>query len=459
VHYLSLNRFNISVVAMKIKLPPILYKRGAAWLAFLGPFFFLSYGWLNYITSGRSDIGVVVESWEHYIPFVPWLMLPYMSIDAFYAASLFLFRKRSALDRHALRLLLATVISLLGFLLYPLQFSFAVPKADGFNGALQAILLGFDKPYNQAPSLHISLLIVLWVVYAKKLTGWARLALHAWFLAIGASVLFVYQHHFIDVWTGALAGVVCLYLIPDAPFAWRWQRPTARMQSLGLRYGLGAVLLLVFGLNLGKISGFLTLACIWVASALLLVAAAYYGLGRQVFQRHRGHMRWPARFMLAPYLFGSWLSYRFYSQNRPLANQVHPQVWLGAFPRISQKQTYARFMGVLDLSNEFANASMQAPLTKHIPVMDLTPPCPQTLVKAANWLNYALQQGDVLVHCALGLSRSASVVVCWLVWRCHALDTQAAVLQVNKQRPGLVLSAEHLVNIDAALQQLRGRKS
>ena len=434
---------------------PILYKRGAAWLAFLGPFFFLSYGWLNYFTSGRSDIGVVVESWERSIPFVPWLMLPYMSIDAFYAASLFLFRKRSALDRHACRLLLATVVSLLGFLLYPLQFSFAVPKADGFNGLLQAMLLGFDKPYNQAPSLHISLLIVLWVCYAKKLTGWARLALHGWFFAIGASVLLVYQHHFIDVWTGALAGLTCLYLIPDAPFAWRWQPPTARMQNLGLRYALGALLLLVFGLFLGKISSYLTLACIWAASALLLVATAYYGLGRQVFQRHRGQMRWPARFMLSPYLFFSWLSYLRYTKNKSHPNQILGTVWLGAFPRVRNKQAYARFNGVLDLTNEFASASVHAPLFKHIPVMDLTPPCSQTLVKAVKWLDYAQQKGDVLVHCALGLSRSASVVVCWLVWRGHAIDAQAAIKHVNKLRPGLVLSVEHLANIDSALHQLR----
>ena len=67
-------------------------------------------------------------------------MLPYMSIDAFYEVSLFLFRKRSALDRHALRLLLATLISLVGFLPYPLQFSFAALKVEGFNGALQTVL-------------------------------------------------------------------------------------------------------------------------------------------------------------------------------------------------------------------------------------------------------------------------------------------------------------------------------
>jgi uncharacterized membrane protein YozB (DUF420 family) len=434
---------------------PILWKRGALWLAFLGPFFFLSYGWLNHVTSLRNDVGVVVEAWEHTIPFVPWLMLPYMSIDAFYAVSLFLFRKKSTLDRHAKRLLLATVISLIGFLIYPLQFSFAVPKAEGFNGMLQAVLLGFDKPYNQAPSLHISLLIILWVCYAKKLNGLARLALHGWFFAIGASVLLVYQHHFIDIWTGVIVGIACLYLIPDAPFSWRWQAPTLRMRSLGLRYVFGAGLFLLLGLFFTKLSSFLAFVCIWAASALILVAAAYFGFGRQVFQRHRGVMRWPARLMLAPYLLGSWLSYLCYTKNKSVPNQIVNNIWLGAFPRISG--AYTHFNAVLDLSNEFVNVSIHAPLIKHIPVMDLTPPCPKTLLKAVNWLDYAQQHGSVLVHCALGLSRSASVVVCWLVWRGHAVDTLTAVAHVNKQRPGLVLSAEHIANIEQALQYLRAR--
>jgi protein-tyrosine phosphatase/membrane-associated phospholipid phosphatase len=450
---------------MQVKKPTILWKRGAVWLAFLGPFFFLSYGWLNHVTSLRNDVGVIVEAWEHSIPFVPWLMLPYMSIDAFYATSLFLFRKKSMLDRHALRLLLATVISLIGFLLYPLQFSFAVPKAEGFNGMLQAVLLGFDKPYNQAPSLHISLLMVLWVLYAKKLTGLWRLALHGWFSAIAVSVLLVYQHHFVDIWTGAIVGVACLYLIPDTPFAWRWQPTTACAKNIGLRYAFGSGLLLVAGLLLSEASGFLSLACFWVAISLLLVAAAYFGFGQQIFQRNRlkpnkGQMHWPALFLLAPYLFGSWLSYRFYTKNRQIPNQIHPKLWLGAFPRSNDSHTYSKFNAVLDLTNEFATPSIKVPFAKYLPVMDLTAPSPQTLVKACHWLGFAMQKGDVqngqvLVHCALGLSRSASVVVCWLVWRGHTVDTLAAIAHVNKQRPGLVLSPEHMANIEQALQQLR----
>ncbi|WP_047535476.1 phosphatase PAP2/dual specificity phosphatase family protein [Methylotenera sp. N17] len=442
---------------LRLTKPPLLWKRGAAWLAFLGPFFFLGYGWLNYLTSGRNDIGIMVEPWEHYIPFVPWLMLPYMSIDAFYGVSLFLFRKRSALDRHALRLLLATVISLIGFLLYPLQFSFTVPKAEGFNGMLQALLLGFDKPYNQAPSLHISLLIILWVVYAKKLQSFARLALHAWFAAIAASVLLVYQHHFIDIWTGALVGIVCLYLIPDRPFFWRWKAPTDRMKKIALRYALGAILLLMSGLFLSRISSILTIIFIWISIALSLVAAAYYGFEQQVFQRHNGQMRWPARLLLAPYLLGAWLSYRHHTKQQSLFNQVHDNIWLGAFPSTHTRQM--NWAAVLDLTNEFPVSPIKAPSKKYLPVMDLTAPNTKALVRAVHWLDNAQQQGNVLVHCALGVSRSASVVVCWLVWRGYATSIQEAITHVSSLRPNLLLNSEHQKNICQALLQLNNNGS
>ena len=444
---------------MQINKSPILWKRGAIWLALLGPFFFLSYGWVNYYTSGRNDVGVLVEAWEHQLPFVPWLMLPYMSIDAFYAASLLLFRKRSALDRHALRLLLATVVSLIGFLLYPLQFSFEVPKADGFNGVLQGVLLGFDKPYNQAPSLHISLLIVLWELYAKRLQGLARMALHVWFFAIAASVLLVYQHHFIDVWTGALVGVACLYLIPDQPFSWRWQKPTARMRQLAMRYGLLALCAMATSMFAYLVSVLLAAIFMWTTVSLTLISFAYLGFEQQIFQRdslsvRRGNMRWPAKFLLAPYLFLSWCSYRMYTKRRFLPNKIHGNVWLGAFPRTSVTNLGISWHGVMDLTNEFPASNLKAPIQKYLPVLDLTPPKSKTLIRAVRWLERTQQQGDVLVHCALGLSRSSSVVACWLVWRGHAGNVQQAIAMIDTKRVGVVLSKEHEANIEQALRAL-----
>ena len=434
--------------------PPILWKRGALWLAFLGPFFFITYGLVNYFTSLRTDVAVVVSAWEQRIPFVSWLMLPYMSIDAFYAASLFLYRKRSLLDRHAWRLLMATIISNVGFLLVPLQFSFNVPRAEGFNGQLQNLLFGFDKPYNQAPSLHIALLIILWVAYAKKLRGLTRLALHGWFFAIGASVLLVYQHHFVDVWSGALVGLICLYLIPDPPFSWRRKKPTTTMQHIGLRYSVASGLLfLVTAVLMFKVSSLFAFL-LWPTFALGMVAMAYFGLEQQIFQRHSGAMRWPARLLLAPYLFGAWLSYRYYSSYRSAPVQVAENVWLGAFPRHTQRRKKV-WHAVLDLTNEFATNCISANHKKYIPVMDLTPPCPASLVRAVRWLDNAKTGGDVLVHCALGLSRSASVIACWLVWKERARSIDDACATLCRLRPGIVLTEEHRSNILEALTHLK----
>jgi protein-tyrosine phosphatase len=436
------------------KTAPILWKRGALWLAFLGAFFFASYRMVNNFSSTRLDVGVAAAAWERHIPFVQQFMLPYMSIDLFFAISLFTFRKRSALDKHALRLWLAMLISMCGFLLFPLKFSFAVPTLSGFNGWLQTALFSLDKPFNQAPSLHISLLIVLWVCYANKLAGFWRLTLHGWFFAIGASVLLVYQHHFIDVWTGAIVGLMILYLIPDAPFAWRWQMPTARMRQLGLRYSVLAVVAGLVAFFAVDFSGLLSAIFIWTAVSLLLVATAYFGFGKHIFQRKKGQISWPAKLLLAPYLAGSWLSYRWHLRKKKFVSKITETLYLSAYPS-KQALTNLRIHHVLDLTNEFTQAAISSAKTYFLPVMDLTPPSPKTLVRAVRWLEKAQIKGNVLVHCTLGLSRSASVVVCWLVWRGHAKNVTDAILQVSEKREGLVLSVEHIANIEAALLLLK----
>jgi hypothetical protein len=83
--------------------------------------------------------------------------------------------------------------------------SFERPVADGIFGTMFDLLMGFDRPFNQIPSLHIALAVILWALYARKVTGLARILLDVWFMLIGASVLTTYQHHFIDIPTGFAA--------------------------------------------------------------------------------------------------------------------------------------------------------------------------------------------------------------------------------------------------------------
>ena len=53
------------------------WRRALCWLAFLAPFFYLTYGAANSITAYRHDVPSIVFAWEHHIPFVDWTIIPY----------------------------------------------------------------------------------------------------------------------------------------------------------------------------------------------------------------------------------------------------------------------------------------------------------------------------------------------------------------------------------------------
>ena len=106
------------------------------------------------------------------------------------------------------------------------------------------------------------------------------------------------------------------------------------------------------------------------------------------------------------------------------------------------------------MTNEFAGVSAPASRRKYLPVMDLTAPHPASLMRAARWLEASQREGRVLVHCALGLSRSASVIVCWWLWRGDESDIDQACKRLSLLRPGIVLTPEHKANIQQALIRL-----
>lgn len=77
-------------------------------------------------------------------------------------------------------------------------------------------------------------------------------------------------------------------------------------------------------------------------------------------------------------------------------------------------------------------------------MLDLVNPDEATLRRAVDKLEQLrVTHGSVLIHCALGLSRSALVVTAWLVQRYPALTLEQAVEHVRKARPQVVFTAEH----------------
>ncbi|HYQ25467.1 phosphatase PAP2/dual specificity phosphatase family protein [Stenotrophomonas sp.] len=422
------------------------WRRALLWLVLLGPFFFASYGFANWMAGRHATLPVMAFAWETHIPFVPWTIVPYWSIDLFYAISFFLCRQRMELDRHALRLFSAQLIAVACFLLWPLRFSFARPEIGGVFGWLFDVLLGFDKPFNQAPSLHIVLLIVLWVKYAQYLQGAWRWLLHGWALLIGVSVLTTFQHHFIDVPTGLLGGWLCVWLWPEqgAPplRAWRMAGDPKRWRLASI-YLLGAAMLLVPVVMLGGAALWL----LWPVVSLLLVALAYAGLGMAVFQKRAdGRLTMAARWLLAPYLAAAWINSRLWTRAAPQPVEVAGGVWLGRIPCAALPSP---LRGVVDACAEL---SCHAPGAAYasVPMLDLVVPAPVQLAEAADAIEALRAQGPLLVCCALGYSRSAASVATWLLRTGRVCSAAEAVAQVRAARPSIVLHDVHLQAIAAA---------
>lgn len=426
--------------------------QAALWLVFLGPFFFLSYGYANHYSSALPLVGSFVYGWEQDLPFWPWTILPYMSIDVFYAISLFVCASRAELRTHAARLLAATLVSVAFFLLFPLRFSFPRPATSGLNGWLFNLLTGFDLPFNQAPSLHISLLMILWTCYARHVRGMGRRLLHGWFALIGISVLTTYQHHFIDVWTGAAVGVLCLYLLPGAPWTLRFGRAQpavtpvdedlARRRKLARRYAQACVvflLLAVAAARADKVTA--TLLLCWPAFALAMVALAYGGQGERIFQKQHGRMRWPARWALAPYLLAAWVSSRLYTLRVAPHVEVYPGVWIGRAPSARDLRR-GGFTAVVDLAAEFParRAALRLDYTQ-VSMLDLVLPTAAQLAGAAEAIaaahGRAAGHGRVVVHCALGYSRSALAIA---AWRAMQGDDPAGVIEHLRAHRAIVIS-------------------
>jgi hypothetical protein len=204
-------------------------------LSFVVPFFFLTYRFANWVASRRPEVPSIVFGWEHHIPFVSWTIVPYLSVIFLYPLSLFLCRDRNELGVQLKRLLSAQVISVVCFVLFPLRFSFAQPETSGLFGWLFHALRMFDKPFNQAPSLHLSVITIVWAKFSEHVRGGKLLLLRLWLALAGVSTLTTYQHHVFDLLPGICVGLACIAVFPAeqetredmrrSPEAWKIRNP------------------------------------------------------------------------------------------------------------------------------------------------------------------------------------------------------------------------------------------
>ncbi len=433
------------------------WRRALLWLLLLAPFFFASYGFATWLSARRAEVGVIVFAWEEQIPFLPWTIVPYWLIDLLYGLSLFLCATRRRLDTHAARLLLTQVLAVACFLAFPLRYSFVRSEVDGAFGWMFAALSSFDQPFNQAPSLHIALLVILLAAYRCALPRAWHALLYALAGLIGVSVLTTWQHHFFDVPTGAWLACFVLWLLPDDARS-LFQRAVLtrerRRLLVALSYMLAALAAGVLAIRLGGAGLWL----LWPAASLTLVGLIYLLFDAAAFaKRADGSMPPAVRCLFAPYLVGAWLNSRWWTRGMPSADELVPGILLGRLPT-KRELRQLRIAAVVDLCAELPCATPGVPHAI-VPLLDLITPSCDELEQAVGAIDEKRAAGTLLVCCALGFARSAVVLAGWLLHSGLAVSPEEAARRVQTARPAVVLGREQIALLHRWQQRQRGNVS
>jgi membrane-associated phospholipid phosphatase len=410
--------------------------------------FLVVYGTSNWATSLRHDVGSFYFAWERHIPFVPWLIIPYMSIDLFFMAAPFLCRSDRPRRTLAGRIAGAILIAGVCFQLFPLRVAFDRPAVEGWLGVIFNNFRELDKPFNQFPSLHITLGIILLGLYGRRAKGLLRAAVVVWFALIILSAVLTYQHHVIDVLGGFALAALCFHLFQDEPL----RRPVIPNRRVGLYYAAGAALLTAVCWRFGPWTWLL----LWPAAALALVAAGYFGLGAGIFRKRCGQLPPTTRLILWPVLFAQRVSLLYYTRQCQPWDRLTDRVWIGR--RLTEAEarraTALGVTAVLDLTGEFSEAGSFRELAyRQLPILDLTAPTPGQLDEAVVFIREQSARGVVYVHCKIGYSRTAAVAGAYLLAAERAQTAEQAMAMLRAARPSIVIRPEAA----QALRDYQGR--
>lgn len=419
--------------------------RAATTSVLLSLLFVIVYGSTNWLTAQRPDM--LVSTWYFAwelaaIPYVPLLIVPYMSLDLLFFGAPFLCRDRRELRIFAQRVVFSILIAAVCFLVLPLRLAWPErPRVGGWFGdfverSCTAPFL-MEYPHNLFPSLHIALCMIVWSVYGRHLRGIFRVLSHIWFSLIALSTMLTWQHHLVDVAGGFVLGAFAFYLFHESDR----RLPVVVNRKIGRCYAVGATMMVVLVPLAWPWSVFL----LWPAAALGIAAAAYFGLGPGIYRKAGGRLPLSTRFALAPVLIGQHLSLAHYRRQCRAWNQLTPGVWIGRV--LTETEAMSAFesgvTAVLDLTTEFSEpAPFRATNYRNLPILDLTTPTQDQLADAVAFIVEEAARGVVYVHCKAGYSRTAAVAGAYLLASGEAATVEEAIARLRAVRPTIVVRSE-----------------
>ncbi|MFH1283344.1 MAG: phosphatase PAP2/dual specificity phosphatase family protein [bacterium] len=399
--------------------------------------FIIVYGTCNWITSLRTDVGTLYFNWERLMPFIPIMIVPYMSIDLFFLGAPFLCRNSRELTVFSQRVIAAILIAGGFFLIMPLKFAFARPVVTGWLGPIYQLLYVFDHPYNLFPSLHITLRTILAYLYASKTKGFLRILVHIWFSLIGFSTVFTYQHHVLDVVGGFILAAFIFYLFRE--------KKQAKIQAGNFRVGTYYLLGSIVSVMLAYLVWPWGVIFLWPGISCGIITFGYFGMGPVIYKKESGKLPLSSKVILLPCVLGQYVSLLYYKKACNPWDEVVKGVYIG---RMLNSQEVKQVLNqgvcaVVDLTAEFSEQKdFISQNYINIQILDLTPPTQDQIRTAVNFIDHFSKKCTVYIHCKIGYSRTAVITGAFLIKAGYAKTVNEAISLMRNFRPTLVVRKE-----------------
>jgi membrane-associated phospholipid phosphatase len=176
--------------------------------------FVVIYGGSNWFNSDRTHYFQLYFPWEIRIPFIPAMILVYLSLQLLFLLPL-LHCDRADLLLLAKRMAAAIPVAGIMFILLPTQLGFAHQDTASVYRPLYDMLYTLDRPHNLFPSLHVTLSTLVVASLLRQIRGMLRGLYILWLLFLYLSVLLVHQHHVLDIAGGIALAILVLRWLPE----------------------------------------------------------------------------------------------------------------------------------------------------------------------------------------------------------------------------------------------------
>jgi len=153
----------------------------------------------------------LLTNFDTSIPFKPIWIIAYVSMYLIPIIPMFAKWSRGDMQRYGEALLVIYAITFPLFLLVPSSYPWPDLSGEGLLMSFTRLMFSLDNPNNTFPSLHISMPVLVTIIY------WSRnkpmsVVLLAWSILVGLSVLFVKKHYIIDIPGGVLVAIAAYFL-------------------------------------------------------------------------------------------------------------------------------------------------------------------------------------------------------------------------------------------------------